>query len=481
MNRPDWLVFQVTNDIYTIQVEAVDGKLLPNATVVCIAPSTNAVLKGTVIEGGSERFQTDVEGRFSLPWNDTNVVVAVANEMGFCLAQSCDLIKSPKMIVRPWSRIEGRRINGGQPVVGQRLRYRIAMSFLVSQELQGTISVADPQVTTDSEGRFAFEFVPPVDVLLYGMHKHPQKGFIALQQAEVEAGKTNRIEIATQGRTIIGHLELEPGLTNRIDLMSLDIGLQSDMDMRNTALWPSIPKEFDTSERRVKWWRDWFHTDAGHQRVEMFSRLYGVETHPDGSFVADLIEPGKYWMTCNVQENGKMMAVLRENFEIPQAGTNSENEPFDMGKATLKTAVNLKVGDVAPDFSATSVDGKPLQLSALWGKYVLLDFWATWCGPCVAETPNLRQTYDAFGKEGRLVMISLSLDTDPAEPKKFAWNEGIAWTQGFLGAWSNDKVTQAYGVYGIPAIFLIGSDGKVLATDLRGTKIKEAVALALAQ
>jgi hypothetical protein len=57
----------------------------------------------------------------------------------------------------------------------------------------------------------------------------------------------------------------------------------------------------------------------------------------------------------------------------------------------------------------------------------------------------------------------------------------MAWTQGFLGAWSNDKVTQDYGVHGIPAIFLIGPDGKVLATDLRGLRIKEAVALALAR
>ena len=77
-------------------------------------------------------------------------------------------------------------------------------------------------------------------------------------------------------------------------------------------------------------------------------------------------------------------------------------------------------------------------------------------------------------------MISLSLDSNLAAPKKFARNQDIAWTQGFLGDWSKDKTAQIYGVYGIPALFLIGPDGKVLATDLRGSKIKEAVAAALA-
>ena len=146
----------------------------------------------------------------------------------------------------------------------------------------------------------------------------------------------------------------------------------------------------------------------------------------------------------------------------------------------LKAAVDLKAGDVAPDFSVKTLDGRPLKLSDFRGKYVLLDFWATWCGPCVGEMPNLKATYDTFGKDARLVMISLSLDPDRASPEKFVKDNGIGWTQVFLGEWSKDLITLSYGVFAIPKIFLIGPDGKVLAADLRGPKIKEAVAASLA-
>ena len=136
-----------------------------------------------------------------------------------------------------------------------------------------------------------------------------------------------------------------------------------------------------------------------------------------------------------------------------------------MGTVTLKAAANLKPGDAAPDFTVKDLDGKTFSLSEYRGKYVLLDFWATWCGPCVGETPNLKAVYDAFYKDKRFTMVSLSLDKDPADPRKFAQRREIAWTQGFLGDWSNDKVTESYGVYAIPQIILIGPDGKNLKNE----------------
>ena len=110
---------------------------------------------------------------------------------------------------------------------------------------------------------------------------------------------------------------------------------------------------------------------------------------------------------------------------------------------------------------------------------MLLDFWAVWCGPCVVETPHLKETYEAFKDDPRFAMVGLSLDPAASAPRDYAKKNKLGWTQGFLGEWSNTDLPARYGVEGIPSIFLIGPDGKVVATGLRGGSIKSAVASAL--
>jgi peroxiredoxin len=140
---------------------------------------------------------------------------------------------------------------------------------------------------------------------------------------------------------------------------------------------------------------------------------------------------------------------------------------------------NLEIGDPAPPLSAKTFEDKPLKLEDFRGKYVLLDFWATWCTPCLAEMPDLKGVYQEFSKDERFVMIGLSLDEEIDAPRKLVKERHIPWVQVFLGSGSESPVARDYGVEAIPATFLIGPDGKLIAKGLRGEQIREAVARAL--
>lgn len=145
----------------------------------------------------------------------------------------------------------------------------------------------------------------------------------------------------------------------------------------------------------------------------------------------------------------------------------------------LKTSIdNIKktsIGSMAPDFTLPAPDGKNVSLSDYRGKIVLLDFWASWCGPCLREVPNVKKVYDKFHDKG-FEILSVSLDD-----KKDNWVNAIEkndldWGHvSSLKGWSC-PVAKLYNVSGVPAMLLIDKEGKIVATKLRGDLLMEKVA-----
>lgn len=140
----------------------------------------------------------------------------------------------------------------------------------------------------------------------------------------------------------------------------------------------------------------------------------------------------------------------------------------------------LVVGAKFPDFDEKDLAGQPLSIARFKGKVVLVDFWATWCGPCIGELPNVLAAYDKHHAKG-FEIVGISLDSDRAKLEKFISERKMTWPQYFDGKGWQTKLAGTYGVNSIPATYLIDGEGKIIAKNLRGEALEEAVAKALKQ
>src|SRR6476619_559483 len=144
----------------------------------------------------------------------------------------------------------------------------------------------------------------------------------------------------------------------------------------------------------------------------------------------------------------------------------------DDAKTDLTT---LTIGSPFPDFNETDINGKPVSVANYKGKVVLVDFWATWCGPCVAELPNVLKAYQKYHDKG-FEILGISLDQDKEKLTGFTKEKNMTWQQYFDGKGWQSKLGAKYGINSMPATFLLDKDGKIIGKDLRGEALEQALA-----
>ncbi len=138
----------------------------------------------------------------------------------------------------------------------------------------------------------------------------------------------------------------------------------------------------------------------------------------------------------------------------------------------IKRMEDIQVGAVAPDFTLPDVDGNPVTLSGLRGKYVLIDFWASWCPDCRKDAPHVVSMYQKYRQKG-VQFVGISIDTDAEKWKNGVKALGIEYTQvSELKKCHDTAISKAYGVHWIPSLVVIGRDGKVLLSTVMSDKVE---------
>ncbi|MGO8927390.1 MAG: TlpA family protein disulfide reductase [Limisphaerales bacterium] len=184
----------------------------------------------------------------------------------------------------------------------------------------------------------------------------------------------------------------------------------------------------------------------------------------------------------NTDKGVEMIKQLKTDFPDTKPAQNADRilESVKQQAAAKKIQSGLAEGTKFPDFSEKDTAGKALSIANYKGKVVLLDFWATWCGPCVHELPNVIKTYDTYHKQG-FEIIGISLDKDQEKLASFTKEKNMTWVQYFDGLVWQNKLAVKYGVNSIPATYLLDGQGTIIGKDLRGEALDQAVAKAVAK
>jgi len=286
---------------------------------------------------------------------------------------------------------------------------------------------------------------------------------------DLQPGHRVEIDLPGHGKSVKGRVVLTGEGASKIDLhKSLNwlvrkaSGIEPPPEIRSLG--------FDL---RNGWNDVWASTSEGLEYMKTLDN-YFVTLDQNGRFDIDGVPAGDYDLAIRLYEPPKdgclVNAIGRRVISLTV-----KEDAIDLGNIEVDAVPCPRPGEMAPDFAFTSFTGKNVKLSDLRGRYVLLDFWATWCSPCVSAIPATRRLHDTYATDKRLVILGMNLDEDPDRARQFVENAKLPWTHGSLGRRPDNPVLSQYAVSFVPTYVLIGPDGKLIHIGVTVEEISEVV------
>jgi beta-lactamase regulating signal transducer with metallopeptidase domain/uncharacterized GH25 family protein/thiol-disulfide isomerase/thioredoxin len=430
------------------------GHPVANAEVLLATPTANASIQPDA--SGSYKATTDSTGRFAFADPGEPLTLIAQSDSGFVMADfpegSHDI---GTLQLRAWATIRGQFREGGKPVQGASILVRpIRLENLILPRVEAGL-----EATTDSEGRFEFVRVPPGQVHVRVLASWPWQDDDKFHSApsvpvDLQPGQHTELDLGAAGTTLKGRVKLVGNVPSGLDChWSINHLIRREPGVKPPDSIGQLG--FDI---RNGWQPKWLSTNEGQAYLTTLQHWH-VQLAPDGTFSISGVPSGDYDLAVKVyaKPEGCLVDPLAQKVErVTVTAADLKRGELTLPDISAPVVSVPAAGDV-PKLNFEREDGSPGTLEEFRGRYLIVHFWASWCGPCRQQLPAVRKLYDDFVSARQAAIVSVSLDDDTVTWHGALKEHNMPWTQGRF-------TTEATaGVSSVPAYWLLDPTGKILA------------------
>lgn len=477
-------------------VQLADGTPVANATLALVEPSDSAYMDkpGELrrSSSGGDYQRSNVRGQFEFAPKLNPHTILASHALGFAEVRASNVVATGTVALQPWARVSGRVRVGPGSQQGKTVQIRSMDWEYGVEDRTGPPLSLSLRTETDADGKFVVDRVPPgervAELQVKVNDRSSGRGMATTHGTamEVKPGASTEVLIGGTGRPVIGRMTITGGEPEDVDWLR-DVHQMSTMRALPTTIVPPMITGAMSEPERQKAYREYnerqrayWMTDEG-RALRRKDHRYTLMFETNGTFRVDNVEPGRYQIYVSLTNPDRPdnyyehIGSMNKEVTVPPATKGREDEPFDLGEMSVPVRGLQRTGRRAPVFELKTYDGRDIKSESLKGRYVFLDFWATWAGSRNLDVQMLKSVYAQYEKDDRLVMIGMNFDPDAATGEKYARDNGFKWMQCHGGRWGESPIISSFGMQGLPDNVLIDPEGKIVARNLRGSNIRNTI------